>query len=171
MKWHPRAYSAPGYRCSAPWPPLHIALLVAVLSLLLGFAEADCECGYSATIDGASHVFTDLIESDFTRVSDISDDTDWRRQAFNMSSERARGEFGEMFVVDNVGSGGGGGGAQKGLQLVVQGQNVDGMVPVAEIDTERADVLWGTFRASLKLTSTPGTCAAFFWVSCVLPTA
>lgn len=138
-------------------------LLVPLSPLLLGFATADCECGYAATIDGMRHVFTDLLESDFTQTRDISDNTDWRRQGFNVSSERARGDFGEMFVVDNVGSSGGG--AEKGLQLIVQGQKVDNMVPVAEVDSERADVLWGTFRASLKLTSTPGTCAAFFWVS------
>jgi hypothetical protein len=136
-------------------------VLLAILSLVC-FVTADCECGYSATIDGTSHVFTDLIETDFTRVRDVSKDTVWARQAFNMSSERARGDFGEIFVVDNVGSGSG---TEKGLELVVKAHPTNDMIPVAEIDTARADVQWGTFRASLKLTSTSGTCAAFFWVS------
>ncbi|OIW34004.1 concanavalin A-like lectin/glucanase [Coniochaeta ligniaria NRRL 30616] len=160
MKRLPRSYTAHESRCSTLWPTLHLAVLL--LFFLLGSVAADCECGYSTSVDGASHVFTDLIESDFTRVRDISDDTDWSRQAFNMSSEVARGDFGEMFVVDNVASGSTG--TEKGLQLIVQGQNVEeNMVPGAEIDTEREDVLWGTFRAGLKLTSIPGTCAAFFW--------
>jgi hypothetical protein len=132
-------------------------------AFLLRHATAHCECGFSAAIEGTNHIFTDLLESDFTRERDIADNTDWRRQAFNMTSERARGDFGEMFVSENVGFGPGG--AKEGLQLVVQGQTVDSMVPNAEIDSDRGDILWGTFRASLKLTSTPGTCAAFFWVS------
>lgn len=156
MKRHPQPHTA----------ALPLVLLSAAASLLLGSAAADCECGYAAAVDGTRHVFTDLIESDFTRVGDIADDTDWRRQAFNESSARARGDFGEMFVVDNVVDvGGGGGSAGEGLQLLVRGQNVDDMVPGAEIDSVRTDVFWGTFRASMKLTSVAGTCAAFFWVS------
>lgn len=162
MKWQPQPQP---YTAARPWlsgPGLRLALLFVAVSLFLGCAVADCECGYSATVDGTRHVFTDLIESDFTRVGDIADDTDWRRQAFNESSERARGDFGEMFAVDNVDAGEG---ADEGLQLLVRGQEVDDMVPGAEIDTARTDVLWGTFRASMKLTSVSGTCAAFFWVS------
>jgi hypothetical protein len=126
---------------------------------------ADCECGYSTPIDGAGHVFTDLLETNFRKVQDISEDTDWRRQEFNVTSELARGDFGEMFTVDNVvsnsiGEDGG------GLQLIVHSTSVENMVPVAEIDSSRTDLLWGTFRASLKLAAIPGTCAAFFWVSC-----
>ena len=162
MKRPERRYTVHEPRSWTAWAALRLLLLVPISPLLLGSATADCECGYAAIVDRTRHVFTDLIESDFTHARDISDNTDWRRQGFNMSSERARGDFGEMFVVDNVGSSGG---TEKGLQLIVQGQKVDDMVPVAEVDSERADVLWGTFRASLKLTSTPGTCAAFFWVS------
>jgi hypothetical protein len=48
---------------------------------------------------------------------------------------------------------------------MVKSDLVDGMVPVAELDTRRLDLFYGTFRASMKVTSVPGTCAAFFWVS------
>ncbi|KAB5557899.1 glycoside hydrolase, family 16 [Coniochaeta sp. 2T2.1] len=135
-----------------------LCLALFAVACLFKIATADCECGYSASVDGSRHVFTDLLETDFTRVEDIRHNTDWSRQAFNMSSERARGDFGEMFVIDNVASA-----KETGLQLTVQGQNVDDMVPVAELDSERADVFYGTFRASLKLTNTACTCAAFFW--------
>lgn len=143
-------------------------------------ARADCECGYLSTIDGTgdnggSHaLFTDLFETDFTRIEDISKDMDWARQAFNLTEERARGDYGEMFAVENV-FGDQHGRRQKqeekwngegstGLKLVVRSQLVNDMVPVAEIDTQRLDILWGTFRASMKITDIPGTCAAFFWV-------
>jgi hypothetical protein len=54
------------------------------------------------------------------------------------------------------------------VQLAVRGGGVlvDGMVPVAELDTRRLDVGWGSFRASMKVPAVAGTCAAFFWVSC-----
>jgi hypothetical protein len=130
-------------------------------------ASADCECGYSSTVGFSStvglssttHVFTDLIESDFTKLGDVSWNTDWQRQAFNVSAQDARGKYGESMDVDNVAVRGG------GLALTVRSTTTDGMVSTAEIDTTRLDVLWGTFRAGLKLSSVPGTCSAFFWVS------
>jgi hypothetical protein len=51
------------------------------------------------------------------------------------------------------------------LELVVQSELVDGMVPVAELATRRLDLMWGTFRAGMKVSRVGGTCAAFFWVS------
>jgi hypothetical protein len=127
-------------------------------------ATAWCECGYSTIIDGKRHLFRDLIESDFADGRyDIGDNTDWQRQAFNLTKDRARGEYGEMFTIDNTNI------AYRtdrpydaGLNLTVSSVMVDGMVPVAEIDSHRADLYYGTFRASLKLSSIPGTCAAFF---------
>ncbi|KXX74996.1 Beta-glucanase [Madurella mycetomatis] len=140
---------------------------------LFAFASADCECGYSTALNisgdnGGTAVFTDLIESDFTTLTDIAQDTEWVRQAFNLTRERARGDYGEMFDVGNVvvhSSSTQGDGEQDipGLRLIVKKDLVEGMVPVAEIDTQRLDLFWGTFRASMKMTDVPGTCAAFFW--------
>jgi hypothetical protein len=128
--------------------------------LLFPFVLADCECGYSDVVgsSGETYVFTDLIETDFT-ITEISLDTDWQRQAFNVSATQARGQYGEMMAISNVVTN------SAGLELTVRSNIVDDMVSTAEIDTTRLDLLWGTFRASMKLTSTPGTCAAFFWVS------
>ncbi|KAK0722990.1 concanavalin A-like lectin/glucanase domain-containing protein [Lasiosphaeria miniovina] len=152
-----------------------IPMLLAV-TILPSPARADCECGYSATTRSwanRTYVFTDLVETDFARLgssssNNISADTDWARQVFNLSRARARGEYGEMFALGNVVDTAGaarGGDEEEGaaLQLVVGSQLVDGMVPVAELDTRRLDLFWGTFRASMKLPRTPGTCAAFFW--------
>lgn len=160
--------------------PLFLFFLL-LHGLLIPAVSADCECGYAASIgtgpDAVEHVFTDLIETDFSRLADVAANTDWQRQAFNLSRERARGAYGEMFAVENIAAnprkGSGeqeqeGEGEDAGLRLVVRSDVVNDMVPVAEIDTMRLDVLYGTFRAGLKITDVPGTCSAFFWVSLTL---
>ena len=146
--------------------------------LLLGLvrrARADCECGYSAVVDDDTHIFTDLIETDFAHLDDIAANTDWVRQAFNVTAGEARGSYGEMYEVDNMRpaastsakteDGQAENGQPAGLELVVNARLVNGMVPAAEIDSSRTDILFGTFRASMKLTNVAGTCSAFFWVS------
>lgn len=170
-----------GFRASeaAPsraWPRIRPAGVLALWLLLSPLATADCECGYAASVgnDTEQQVFTDLLETDFTRVGDMSLNTDWARQAFNLTNEKARGRHGEMFAVgnarsnpdrDRVGRSGIGLNSEPaGLELVVGSNKVDGMVPVAEVDSARMDLLWGTFRVGMKLTGVPGTCAAFFWV-------
>ena len=57
-------------------------------------------------------------------------------------------------------------GGDPGAQLLVGGGiPADGHVSVAEMDSSRGDLLWGSYRAALKLTPVPGTCSAFFWVN------
>lgn len=145
-----------------------LCLLVIALAFP-GQVLADCECGYqSDNLNGEyQNVFTDLIETNFARRPDISLNTDWQRQEFNVTKAKARGEYGQMFYVkddveyvDKNGNR-----ASDGLQLIVRQDLVDGMVPTAEVDSARLDLSYGTFRASIKLTDIPGTCAAFFWVS------
>lgn len=145
---------------------------VLLLPILIHQATSLCECGYSTTIDGKRHVFRDLLESNFagSKPYNIKHSSDWQRQAFNLSKDRARGQYGEAFVAENTGMTPDG-----GLGLTVSHTLVDGMVPVAEIDYYRGDLHYGTFRASLKLSSISGTCAAFFWVcppfpASILPT-
>ncbi|KAK0710976.1 concanavalin A-like lectin/glucanase domain-containing protein [Lasiosphaeris hirsuta] len=158
-----------------------ITRFLSCLLLLPAFVSADCECGYSTNIAPNSqphqrrhqrrhqqqeqHVFTDLIESDFTSLGDIAANTDWARQEFNVTQKQARGDYGEMFSVANIPGFGQKklGAVDPGLHLVVGSEPVQSMIPVAEIDTQRLDVSWGTFRASMKVTGVPGTCAAFFW--------
>jgi hypothetical protein len=152
----------------------------AVISLLLGtftsHVNADCECGYSYALNSTSFVFTDLLESDFFHLANISTNTDWRRQEYNISATRARGPYGESaqitqvisnpLVNNSLYSGPSVLGGDAGLQLHVQGGvPKDGLVPIAELNSVRQDMLWGSYRAGIKLTGTPGTCGAFFWVS------
>ncbi|KAK1827901.1 glycoside hydrolase, family 16 [Podospora conica] len=143
------------------------ALLLALLSIT-PFTAADCECGYALTLDPhpqaqpERHVFTELTESNFARLhdDDIRRNTDWAPQAFNVTAERGRGAYGEMFSARNVDMVAG---DDSGLRMTVGSELVRGMVPTAEVATRRLDMMWGTFRASMRLTGVEGTCAAFFW--------
>lgn len=132
---------------------------------------AECECGYSFDMSARPPVFfTDLLESDFQkmRTIHINANTDWRRQEYNLTAEKSRGPFGKMMVIDNV---------ElvpdpeyepqkRALKLVASSSLhvVDGMIPDAEIATERTDIEHGSFSVSMKVTDVPGTCTAFFWV-------
>lgn len=120
-------------------------------------------------------LFTDVIESDFLHIKNVSLDTDWRRQNFSVTPEAGRGPYGMNFSIQNVQSnpildannwtGPGIFGGDPGLQLSVSGGiPSNGYVQVAEIDSSREDLLWGSYRTAMKLTLTPGTCSAFFWV-------
>jgi hypothetical protein len=137
-------------------------------------ALADCACGYTVTnADGNNEpwIFTEAIETDFTSMERISSSSGWQSQQFNVSAEAGRGNYGKAFSPANImpASVAGPPGhiareGDPGADLVVGSTIIDGSVPVAEMDTVRQDIIWGSFRAGMKLTSVKGTCAAFFWV-------
>jgi hypothetical protein len=53
-----------------------------------------------------------------------------------------------------------------GFQLSVgAGIPENGFIQVAQLNSVREDLLFGTYRALIKMTSVPGTCTSFFWVS------
>ncbi|KAK4064274.1 CAZyme family GH16 [Trichoderma aggressivum f. europaeum] len=160
---------------------LLLALVVVLMSCLVA---ADCECGFltqeqkrngSASGNGNGQLFfTNMMESKFFEMRDISRDGTWRRQQYNVSARAGRGEYGKSFALDNVwttsrdGEGEGedaekfnGGG--DGVGLVVGSTVVDEAIPVAELDSARNDLHYGSYRAGMKLTAVNGTCAAFFW--------
>lgn len=136
------------------------------------FVRADCECGY--TVDSA--LYTDLIETDFLHLANITGDADWQPQNYTVTAGLARGLYGKHALVSNVvanplksqydWAGNGVSGGDAGLQLFVRGGiPQDGLIPIAEVATARADLFYGSFRAGMKVTGTPGTCGAFFWVN------
>jgi hypothetical protein len=154
-------------------------LFVLVLSFALRVL-ADCECGYSATVGSTDHIFTDILETDFLHLSNVSLDTDWVRQNYSVSAVKARGSYGENATVGNVlsnplidnssWSGAGELAGDAGLQLFVRGGvPADGYIPVAEMDSRRNDLMYGSYRAAIKLANVSGTCGAFYWVCLVLP--
>ncbi|KAF7543686.1 hypothetical protein G7046_g9947 [Stylonectria norvegica] len=146
--------------------------LLILLAAVLQLASSLCECGYSATLPNVSEpvVFTEMMETDFTRVQDMAHSPDWVRQQFNVSAKAGRGVYGKMFMPDNVVSAPRDGDApdassdrEVGLELRVGSKIGDDAVPAAEVDTKRVDLYWGSYRAGMKLTDVNGTCAAFFW--------
>lgn len=153
--------------------------LLLLLSAVAGLGAAKCECGYSVQpIDSSNTtdasrpwIFTDGIETDFTKTHrKLGADMGWIPQEFNVSAKDGRGPYGRAFVVDNVVPRGGSGEGLddekgQGLELVVGDTLEAEAVTVAEIDTARLDLHWGSYRAGMKVTNVNGTCAAFFWVS------
>lgn len=61
-------------------------------------------------------------------------------------------------------------GPDPGVQLIVSGepggfiQSDGGGIPSAQMNSNRQDLRYGTFRALMKLPSVSGTCSSFFWV-------
>ncbi|KAM0436209.1 hypothetical protein ACHAPT_003101 [Fusarium lateritium] len=143
------------------------SLLLAASQLVSGI----CECGYSiADIESQQPIiFTNYLETDFTRIPNISRNHDWVRQQFTVSAKDGRGDYGKSFKPENIRTRmaemQGRQDKEAGLHLLV-GSAIDdnGAIPGSEIDTRRQDLHWGSFRAGMKLTPTNGTCAAFFWV-------
>lgn len=135
------------------------------------FVRADCECGYTVN----STLYTDLLETDFLHLANITSDADWQPQDYTVTPKLARGPYGKNASVSNVvanplksqydWAGDGVNGGDAGLQLFVRGGvPQDELIPIAEVATARTDMLYGSFRAGMKATGTPGTCGAFFWV-------
>ena len=151
---------------------LALSSLSAFSTLLISLARADCECGYTVN----STLYTDLIESDFLHLQNITTDTDWIRQEYQVSAELARGPYGKDAQQKNVvtnplksqydWSGNGINGGDAGIQLIVRGGDPGkgNLIPMAEMVTNRTDILYGSFRAGMKIAGINGTCGAFFWV-------
>lgn len=146
--------------------------------LLTGFVAqvlAACECGYSVNGTTAEYfgLFTNAFETDFLHVHDMSDSaTGWTAQAYNVTAQNAHGEYGKSFQLGNVianpmadghWNGDAMGVGDPGLQLWVRSELEEELVPVAEIATEPYDMLYGSYRAGIKVTGMNGTCGAFFW--------
>ncbi|TDZ30365.1 putative xyloglucan endotransglucosylase/hydrolase protein 26 [Colletotrichum spinosum] len=115
------------------------AMLLMALSALPRVAMAACECGYAANSTDTREVYTDLIETDFTKIISIEHNTDWIRQEFNKSDKTARGPLGVKFMVTNVAAvhesaPPNGLGSDAGLRLVVKGSKYHN--DTQEIDME-----------------------------------
>lgn len=150
--------------------------LIFLLFFFITLVLADCECGYSAQINGSSYTFTDLLESDFIHLQNISLDTDWVRQNFTVTAVDARGSYGENASITDVianplvdqydWSGSSQLGGDAGLQIWVRGPpTADGYVLTGEVDSARSDMFYGSYRAAMKLPDINGTTSAFTWVS------
>lgn len=117
---------------------------------------ASCECGFSVnSTDSPQHqIFTEFVETDFTK----SILGGWIPQNYSVPRSLARGPYGKTAIIQNVVP------SNQGLQLWVKKPSGDS-IPMAEISTQRSDMLYGSFRVKAKMTGVNGTCGAFFWVS------
>ena len=170
-----------------------VALLAA--SIATG-VKADCECGYSTKVGNSKDatLFTELLETDFSRSEDLTKNGEWILPSYNVTKEQTHGSYGLVFRPGNVMSLANKGPASArsetgksekaeksdktdkappvkdaALQLHVSSHLDEDMVSVAEIDSRGADLRYGSYRASMQLTDVPGTCAAFMWVSISIP--
>ncbi|TGZ84992.1 concanavalin A-like lectin/glucanase [Ascodesmis nigricans] len=145
---------------------------------LISVVLADCECGYSIGSEKTEDytVFTDVLESDFTKLKNIYHDTDWVPQEWKVGKVQSRGPYGRQTLLANVISNPlknrnskkssiGKNGNEAGLELWVRKleQPEQEYVTVAELDSYRTDIFYGSFRAGIQITPVKGTCGAFFW--------
>lgn len=174
-------------------PPRGLGQLMGILSILLlalvpHLVAADCECGFVARspltkqqaqdYPGPDQLFfTNMLESRFYDIQNISRDSTWKRQQYNVSARAGRGEYGKTFAINNVYSvpqtgsmkdpsqlsAGYADSTNGGIALVVSSALDNDSIPVAELDSARSDMSFGSYRAGMKLTPVNGTCAAFFW--------
>ncbi|PNS19322.1 Beta-glucanase [Sphaceloma murrayae] len=135
--------------------------------------------------------FTEVLETDFLHVYALPNYTTsnaeriaafgWQAQAYSVSPTDARGPYGKSAEVENVlpnplpsewdWAGQGVNGGDPGLQLWVRGKDsllrtesdASQSVRTGEIAVLRSDMLYGSFRVGMKMSSDSGTCAAFFW--------
>ncbi|KAL8986674.1 MAG: hypothetical protein Q9177_004053 [Variospora cf. flavescens] len=145
------------------------ATLICAL-LFASSASADCECGY--VVNGT--LYTELSESDFLHLKNTNQ-SGWLPQEYQISSDVARGPFGKdasprQVIFNPLKSrydwaGDGILGGDAGAQIIVRAGDPGegGLIPMGEMATNRTDMLYGSFRAGIKLTDQPGTCGAFFW--------
>ncbi|KAK0610772.1 concanavalin A-like lectin/glucanase domain-containing protein [Immersiella caudata] len=125
---------------------------------------ADCECGYTAEVgtgeSASTQLFTRAFETDFHRVTDLRT-SEWRPQTYNKTAASSRGDYGRFY--SNASTLASIEGPDPGLQLIVSSQIVNGLVRSGEVAAKRQDFFHGSYRASIKLSPEPGTCAAFYW--------
>ncbi|KAI4256870.1 MAG: hypothetical protein L6R42_005977 [Xanthoria sp. 1 TBL-2021] len=153
----------------------HRLYYVAVLAFAFvpQLVSAACECGYQthSIKSNENPVYTDVLESDFLHLKDITAQQDWARQVWNIPAV-GTAPWGRNMTLDNVitnplpgdvGTTGVNGG-DPGLKLRVSaGEPHGGAVKGGEVATVRRDMKYGSFRAGIKYTPQAGTCGAFFF--------
>jgi hypothetical protein len=126
----------------------------------------------NASTTNSAALYTDLIETNFLHVQNITQNTDWRIQTYASRSKRPYGRnvtrenvisnpLADNLTLDGPGVLGG----VPGLQLWVRGGSpINGYVPSAEIATRRKDILYGSIRIAARLTPVNGTCTGMYTV-------
>ena len=163
---------------------LPLSLLTMTLFFFPEPTTASCECGYlinttksNSTSTTNAIIFNNVLESDFLHLSSLTDNQDWIPQKYIVSPALARGPYGKNASLSNIvanplqsaydwaGTGTNNSDAA-GLQLYVRAGSTapaGSLIGMSELVTNRSDVLYGSFRVGMKVTSINGTCSAFFF--------
>ncbi|CAO3595776.1 unnamed protein product [Absidia cylindrospora] len=120
-----------------------------------------CDCGFR---DENNNVWTNVWFSDYQQsegnvyhdatAMDLKRDKNYLVMDYTMKRENYN--YTRIFSKNNVNL------SPQSAQLIVR-SNSDGDMTSASFGTERNDFLYGTFRASIKMPSAPGTVAAFYY--------
>ncbi|WPH01929.1 glycoside hydrolase family 16 protein [Acrodontium crateriforme] len=159
---------------------LRLWLLTATSSFV--HVIAHCPCGFTVNSTSSTDfaLFTESVETNFLQGWPSITWTNqpvsqWVAQEYNVSTAASRGPYGKAAQVGNVvadtqptiqGKKDGVPG-EPGLQLWVRQQLIgdapNQLIPMAELSSARSDMLYGSFRASMKTSAVNGTCAGFFF--------
>jgi hypothetical protein len=155
---------------------------ILILYLSVQGTLALCECGYRVHYGGDAAqyprtiLYTEALHVNFRALHDFADSKDWKIKYVRFNYDPSSGRYGKRVAAENIvpnpvanpNSGWEspsmqGAGVDSGLQLIVRSQITNGLVSVAQIQSKRDDVQFGSFRTFMKTTSISGTCASHFW--------
>ncbi|KAH7099552.1 concanavalin A-like lectin/glucanase domain-containing protein [Auriculariales sp. MPI-PUGE-AT-0066] len=116
-------------------------------------ARGACECGY---IDSNNRVWREGIESDFTVLAGALSvvNKDWSVQTWTGAGGGSA--LARQNVAANVFQ------YQDALGLRTSKYDNSGTTKIAEIDTKRSDIQYGSFRTRAQVPHVPGVCFGFF---------
>ncbi|KDQ16874.1 glycoside hydrolase family 16 protein [Botryobasidium botryosum FD-172 SS1] len=124
------------------------AALIALTSLGLGSDAQSCPCGYR---DSNGAVWRESFVSDFTS-SYTTAINNWNVQTWGGQ----RGSYFMQNTAANVYP------YNSGVGLKTSAYTGGGTIKVAEIDSKKQNILYGSFRIRATVPSTPGVCFGFF---------
>lgn len=130
-----------------------VQLSVAFTALLVGFASAQCECGYTTN---TGETWQYAVETDFSELNT----TDWDATSDWAISDLVREATVDLtYTSDNVRVSNG------TLQMICSAYDPShGGIRSGQIRTTRRDIFRGSFRASYSVVSkSPGSVAGFFF--------
>ncbi|KAJ3329810.1 hypothetical protein HDU91_003750, partial [Kappamyces sp. JEL0680] len=112
-------------------------------------SSLQCPCGFIDSNTGEAYTFG--AELDFTNLTSFSQQSFFLTKFRNVAST---GQFGKQFNPTQIGF------SRDGLTMTVQHDGNDSFVKGAQLESAAQNIVYGTFRAVMKLPATPGTCAS-----------
>ncbi|TFK47001.1 concanavalin A-like lectin/glucanase [Heliocybe sulcata] len=125
-------------------------LAVAAASAVSERATSSCPCGYR---DSAGHIWRESIKSNLATSNALSVvNQDWAVQTWGQQRDNVYMQY----SADNVYN------VQNVLGIRTKAWSGNGSVYTGEIQTNRADIQYGSFRIKAKIPTAKGACFGFF---------